>query len=102
MATTRYPAAEAERSPLLESSIATDDVGAAPRREAARRYASGAGLPLATSSLDATAPNASASPARSSTMWMIAGGDELATPSGHRSPMRRTASTAPGMSGRGP
>ena len=35
-----------------------------------------------------------------SVLRMIPGGDELARPSVHRLPIRRTASTAPGISGR--
>ena len=34
-----------------------------------------------------------------STVSISAGGEELASPSGQRSAIRRTASTAPGMSG---
>ena len=74
--------------------------GRTPSRPATVRYTSGAGLPCATSSVDTVASNSGAIPAAVSTVSIRAGGEELASPSGQRSAIRRTASTAPGISGR--
>ena len=40
----RMPAARAESKPHIESSIATQSIGCAPRRPAASRYGAGCGL----------------------------------------------------------
>jgi hypothetical protein len=94
------PAAAADRSPLLESSTATAWAGGTPSRSATVRYTSGAGLPCATSSVDTVAANSGAIAAAASTAWIRTGGEELASPSGQPAAIRRTADTAPGMSGR--
>jgi len=99
-AMTASPAAAAERSPLEESSTAAHDCGSTPSNRATVRYTSGAGLPRASSSVDRTAANAGRSPDASSTTAISDRGEELASPSVNREPSRRTASTAPGSSGR--
>jgi hypothetical protein len=97
---TANPAAAAERSPFDESSTAAHDPGSTPSDRATDRYTSGAGLPRASSSVDRTAANDDRSPDASSTTAISDRGAELASPSVNRAPRRRTASTAPGSSGR--
>ena len=97
-ATRSAPAAAADRSPLAESSTATQrrvDAELLGRGEVDVRGR----LPRATSSLDTATRNRSATPAAASTTWIRSGGEELATASGQRPDSAVTAPTAPGSSG---
>jgi len=60
---------------------------------------SGAGLPCATCSVDFTTEKHERRSAARSTVSISVAGAELATASGHRAAIRRTASTAPSMNG---
>jgi hypothetical protein len=61
---------------------------------------SGAGLPRGTCSVDIVTAKQSRMSAASMTTSISDRGDELARPSGQWAAIRRTASTAPGSSGR--
>src|SRR3954451_3077516 len=81
-ALTGIPADAAARIPLLESSIATQPSGAAPRPRAAARYTSGAGLPRATSSDETVTRKAARNPLLSRNSSMIGRFEDDARPSG--------------------
>ena len=99
IATTRNPAARALRMPLCESSTAAQRSGEKPSRRAASRYTSGDGFPRETSSEETVTRKKRSRSASSSTVSIRGRFDEDASPSGQRSAMRSTASTAPGKSG---
>jgi hypothetical protein len=99
MATTRRPAATAERMPLAESSIATAAAGSTPSRRVASRYTSGDGLPRATSSELTVAVKRPRTPRASSTTSTTSRFDDVASPSGQRAPRRSTAWRAPASAG---
>src|SRR5689334_7359263 len=95
IASTRIPAAAAERIPLCESSTAAQRTAATPSRRAASRYTSGAGFPRGTSSDDTVTRKSEASPDSDSAASISDRFEDDASASGQRAASRRTAASAP-------
>jgi hypothetical protein len=87
------PAAAAAVMPLSESSRTTHARGSQPRRRAASRKMSGAGLPCSTSSPPTEASTASSAPASRSREATLTRVLELATATGTCSPFAQSSSS---------